>query len=410
MTFNIHMIVGALCASFFATLTIAPGSYTIAAITLSLLSLGYIVKTYSQFTHRDIKFIAICLTCYFLIYLISMLIHGASAREIDLPSRVLLAVLVLFLVCRYPPKLNWLFVGVSVGGLISGLLALYFTFVLNTRAFYIFGYDVIQLSGICAWLSCLALVGYFHFKHYQQSKLSEVALLASAMSSLATLLSGARGGWVFTPFILIAILVIYRGYISRKVALKLSLYALTVLVISAPQFLSRSSAIFSDLEQYSNAEIVNKNTSSGHRFELWKSAIYTFSEHPLFGAGHENLDQEKEKQIMSGKVNEVASWFERAHNQFFEELQTKGLLGLIGLLIAYLGPLSFFWKHYHSPNNQHFDTQSISLLGIIHIISVIGFSLTQHYLNHHSGIIVFAFGTAIIAGTLIGHNNESKAI
>lgn len=411
MKFNIHTVTGALCSSFFATLTIAPGSYSIVAIALSLLALLYFPFTWRNLKNKDVLILSLSLASYFIIYLFSMMIHSEGARELDLPSRTILAILALCLIIRYPPKLEWIAIAISIGSIISGTIALYYVYVLDMRPWYGLGSMVIQIGGICAWLCCLSLAFYFYLTKAKDIVLAELSLFASALASVAALLSGARGSWLLTPFILACILYKYRELITLKVAAKLSLYASIVLLICTPQILSRTSLAIDNISEYKEMGVSSPTSSVGLRIDMWKSALLTFSDHPLIGVGHDNIQAIKITQFEQGNIGESVLKYERAHNQFFEELQTKGLLGILGLSFSFITPLVYFLsKGAYSKKSHDEKTKVLSLLGIVHIVSIFGFSLTQHYLNHHSGIIVFAFGTAIIAGTLIGHNNESKAL
>jgi O-antigen ligase len=187
------------------------------------------------------------------------------------------------------------------------------------------------------------------------------------------------------------------------------------LALVYPQISSRVNIAYSDITSYTDKAIDTKkrtDTSVGTRFELWKSASYSFLDKPILGQGFgDNLNQAKMTQVKKGLVAPVVLGYTRAHNQFFEDLQKKGILGLIILVALFLVPLSVFRKCYR---DQSLDTESryFALMGQCHVIAMMGYCLTQHYLNHHSGIVFYVTGTAIFASLCIasGHHRPKKVI
>lgn len=397
-----------LSALFFASLTVFPGSYALAAMLLSVLALFMLPKTWRAFKHKEVRIISLALCGYFIAYLLEMLIHHESSSTIDMPNRVLLATLALALLYTYPPRFKWILYAIMTGAIISGCLALYFVFGLDDRAFYDHGYMVIQIGGICAALGILSLICFFYtLQQHQGSKLVVLTATATLFAFMATLLSGARGSWVLTPFIIILVIWYYRQHISHKGLLLGSLCVLIVLSVAAPQIKMRVGAAVSDIDQYQQ----NDSTSnSGFRLEMWRSALYTAKKYPLLGAGHqEQLLQEKKHQIAEGLINPGILKFTRAHNQYLEELQTKGIMGVFFLLLLFGIPLRFFYKKSQLAQKlAQPQLRAASIMGLSYILMVMGFCLTQHYLNHHSGILMFTFGVVILAAQVMALENKIK--
>ncbi len=395
-----------LSALFFATLTVTPNSYSFAALTLGVLSLVTLPFTWRAWkTSKDVRLITIALCAYFVAYFLEMLIHSESFSIIDIPSRVLLAAITLGLLYKYPPKLSWITFSLALGSIISGVIAIYFTYALKIRAFDDYGYMVIQVGGICAWLGTLSLISFLHYIHEKRIRYALICGVGSAFAILATLLSGARGAWLLTPFIMVLSLWAYKRCVEKK-KLSVALASIAVIVfLAAPQIKARFDLVLRDITLYQHN---HANTSSGNRLEMWKSAIYTGLDHPIFGAGHEGVQTQKAEQVKQGLVIKGVLRFKRAHNQYLEELQTKGLVGVLALLVLFLVPLRWFYKKLRLgialANSQ---LKALSLMGCMHILMIMGFCLTQHYLNHHSGILVFSFGLAILAALTIRSEEDS---
>lgn len=401
---KLDLIVALISSSFFSTVILTPNSYSYVAIFLGLVSLLLLHKTWKTLKYnRVVVVLFLALSSYFLLYLASMLFYGESARAIDLPSRSLLAATTMLLLLLYPPKLDWVFISIIIGSLSSGFIALYFYFKLDTRAFYGHGYFVIQSAGMCAWLGIFCLITFIYaIKKNKSFLFKSFASLGTFLAFLATLLSGTRGSWLLTPFIIIALAWSFREYISKKIVSGSIVVIVTLFFLSAPLLNSRIQEFNQDLNQYSEGE---SSSSSGARLEMWKSAFYTFQSSPVFGVGHMNLLETKQKQVEAGQVDRIALEYDRAHNQFFEELQTKGLIGLSVLIFFFLTPLSFFLSHLKYKTDKP-DVYIVAWMGISHVFMIVGFSLTQHYLNHHSGIIIYSFGVAIFASLIITLNRK----
>lgn len=351
----------------------------------------------------DIKYLSIALSSYFILTLISFSFYGGSGSQLDMPSRTVLATLTLCLLTVYKPKIKPILISILVGCIISGLIALYHSYYLGERAFdKSMSYMPIQIGGIIATLSLFSTVIFFYFLERKNVIIYRLAYLASILGFSALLLTGARGAWVLTPFILIAILWIYKS-LTKRHAISLLSAAIIIGAIGAGQVTDRLEAMQKDISHYQEDNAV---TSSGARLEMWKSAIYSALEKPIFGQGFDGVATAKERQVKAGLVDPVVLRFSRAHNQFFEDLQTKGFIGLGVLLLMFLYPLFYFLNAF-TKSEKYSLTYILSLLGGIHVISIMGYSLTQHYLSHHSGVLFYSFGTVIFFALIHNLGKES---
>jgi O-antigen ligase len=332
---------------------------------------------------------------------------------------------------------KWIFWAIPVGSFLSGIYALYFFFILGERPFLYHGYMVIQTGGMCALLGTLSAVIYFYAINKKYIWLERVALWSASFGMIATLLSGARGAWVLTPFVLLGLIWHFKTTLNKQRILTLLVHSIVIIGISLPQIHSRTNEAAEELTDYNQAQISiqtnteqenliekdqpknsthtntetkklanynqpQKNTSLGIRIELWKSAIYSFIEKPIIGQGLNNIEESKRIQIEQGLVDPLVLNSTRAHNQFLEEMQTKGLIGLTALLTLFFVPLLTFRKLYNKNKHNYF-----ALMGEVHIILIMGFCLTQHYLNHHSGLLVFTFGTVILASAALKKEGDT---
>ncbi len=75
--------------------------------------------------------------------------------------------------------------------------------------------------------------------------------------------------------------------------------------------------------------------SIGNRLALWRTAFLIFLKHPWLGAGTGSFESDAAWRIRDGQVPPVVWGYQHAHNDFFNQLATEGLLGLAALLWFY---------------------------------------------------------------------------
>ena len=152
------------------------------------------------------------------------------------------------------------------------------------------------------------------------------------------------------------------------------------------------------------------NFSTYERIQLWKSAIYSFHGAPLFGYGDKGqskirIEQNKEKIVNIDKDYIVG----HAHNQYLQALQTRGLIGLFSLFLFFLSPLYIFVKNFKASTND-INSQTVNILGITLVLSIMIFNLTQAYIHHMSGILFYSCFVSIFLGYSLYLNNlQNKA-
>lgn len=404
---SLPLIATILCFLFFSTPIIYPDSYVVAPLLLALFGLFLLPKTYHAFKNRDVKYISLSMVGYFILTIISFLYSGGETSQLDMPSRTVLASFILCFLVTYKPNPAPLFLAAPIGAAIAGFISFYHSFYIGGRAFVgTFGYMPIQIGGIIASLATFSVISFFYYRKTQQHYLAAFSFIGASLGYIATLLSGARGAWVLTPFVVLVILWLNREFISKKIIAASGLAIALIFTAAYPQISARFDAIQSDLASYSSN---NSATSVGARLEMWKSALYSAQESPLFGQGFSGVEAAKKRQIEAGLIDRTVLIYSRAHNQFFEDLQTKGILGLSVLIIMFAVPFAFFRRNLKQYiNDSDKDTHYfLALMGASHVALVAGYALTQHYLSHHSGILFFAVGIAILSALVINQRKPS---
>ena len=377
-----YFLFGVLCIS-----TRSGYSYAPAVLLLMSLPLLFRKQTY-QILDRNGWLLFAILLIYPLVHGLSILTDGGTIKEFDRPSKVIMGAAILLFCLRNPPRFKWLMLGIATGAITAGSRALFDRLVTGYgRAFE--WMVPIQGGDISMTLGLLSLCGVMWSIKTANKGLIVYFALASMLGVLGSILSGSRGGWVLFPVILFVIYRIFKDWFSKKVKLGMGLaLCLLVAFCLTPQsgVPTRIAAAKSDISLYLSGQ--NKNTSLGHRFEIWKSSVDSFLEKPLFGWGYHGVRQSQEQQYKQGIITKEAYDFNsHAHNQFLDEMAKRGIIGLGALLALLLIPLYLFKQYL----NQSFtpETRTLAAAGVIVVLSTIDYSLSQAFLYHSSGIVFY---------------------
>ncbi|MGL5089969.1 MAG: O-antigen ligase family protein [Aeromonas sobria] len=390
-------------AFLFGALTLSiPSGYSYGAAILLLASLTVCWRPSSWMSMpREVKVLALIFFAYVFVQGISIWLDGGKLREFDRSSRVLMAVIILPLLSRYPVRLVSLIFGFAVGACIAGAIAIYDKFYLGMERS--FG-DImpIQAGNISMTLGLLCLCGYFWYKSKGNIKTAMFMLFACTMGMLGSFLSGTRGGWVLLPLIILTIINHFRGNLCRIdkiVAAAFGLGLLAIVAISQTGVAERIQVARSDIMQFVNGE--NKNTSIGIRFQLWHSALDAFQKKPLFGWGNNGLQQAHAAQLAAGEISDFLYNFNfHAHNQFLDEMAKRGVIGLLVLLSMYLYPLYLYYKHRE-------DDSLLPIMLAVTSLTLVDYSLSQAFISHNSGITFVSF-LFLVKITMLNNSVEMR--
>jgi len=395
---RLPLVSSALIFLYSATLLASGKSYSYIAISFCIISLLILPITLKNKLPTDFYKISIALTGYFLITALSLLLMGGKLSNLDMPSRTVFILPAFVFLLNFPPKKEWVFSGILIGSLMCGLIALYHTQILNIRAFFSFDYMVIQSGNMAMSLGLFSLIIAIQYIKEKKIGLSSLATICALAGIFASLLSGARGGWVLAPFILISLLILNRQILSKKVIIILTVTLISGSFLTYNIAENRVQKVVTDITQLSQKH--NANTSTGARIEMWKSGIYNFIDHPLFGTGYQERQKYNQILVDNNLVDPIVLNFGRLHNSYIEELSIKGIIGFTALMLFFYFPLYLFLSRGNIKNNV------FSQLGVVHIALVMSYCLSQNYINHHSGMLHYLMYTIIFYAML--HHQENS--
>lgn len=377
---------------------VVPSGYSVGAVLLLLGTFALpFIRTNVRFGRQDWWVIG-ALAFYALVGLFEAWSDEQGLRGVDKPLRFLLVIPVLALILAYPPRLGWLWSGLALGGMAVGSWAAWqklFSGVERAGGYT----HVIQFGNISmlTGILCLAGMGWAMVQPNRKQWLLLLGLGALG-GVLGSLFSGSRGGWVGLPVVL---WVLYRGY-GRDLTTPLKIGALAIVIVgvlcvyAVPQLgvQQRVHQAFDDIERYVSGE--SRTSSVGARFEMWKGASHLIIEKPLLGWGHNGYQQGMQSLADAGVIDPGVLQFGHAHNEFIDTTAKRGILGLIALLFLYLVPMRLFMRQLHSPN---LELRSLAVAGALLPVAYIDFGLSQVFLAHNSGVMIYTFWLVVLWGS-----------
>lgn len=387
---------------FFLSVLSFKGGHNVAPIFLMLLGLGYgiygLIKKFKWHISQEDKWLIYSYIFYFAVFVLSFFVNDEKGRVLDNPSRAVLLIPTLIFLLNMPLKLCALIYAIPLGSMVAGLVALYDKFILHSPMAYSPRTMHIQGGDIAMSLGLFSLAIGLYFWQKSQKKMTALCLFASFFGIVGSVLSTARGGWVALPIMLIVMLWIYRHSLSKKFFLGfVSLFTLALVGISQipnSRVMERFSLIQSDIANYENNEA---NTSLGLRFDMWKSAVLMIKEKPILGWGERGATEKRKQDVKEKVVMGNIGRYDHAHNQYLDDCSKRGLVGFLAFLGILIIPLYQFKRYLNSPSSE---VKLIATLGMVHILSIMIYCLSQCFFNHNSGNIFYLFLTVVFYAML----------
>ncbi len=227
--------------------------------------------------------------------------------------------------------------------------------------------------------------------------LVRVLKLAGLFAGLgASLVSGARGGWIAIP--VVAVLILWergRGKsVHWKVLMPVAIVALLALVYGTSGTVrERIGMVSSDLTQYTQG---NRDTSVGIRLQLYDVACELIRRHPVLGLGGDGFRDEMHAMARQGALTPTAAQFGEGetHNQLLAYLVNYGIVGGIALLAIYIVPAVFFASRLKSASAT---ARRTALMGLAFVVMFFVFGLTVETFDLKSQVCAYATLLAVLA-------------
>nr|WP_314625154.1 O-antigen ligase family protein [uncultured Janthinobacterium sp.] len=376
---------------FFALALAVTSGYSLGALILLLSSTILLWKRPRLNLQRRDYLIIATLLGYFCIYTLNMLYHGDQARDLDMPSRTLLAIPVLLLLLAYPPRPAAWWAGVPIGAIAGATLAVWQFCALHMDRPQAATSNAIHYGNVSILLGMLALCGLGWARQQRHRGAWTLLLIAGGVAGVTgSVISGSRGGWLVLPVCVCLFAIHYtQGRGKHYVAAVLAAFlALSVVAYAVPESPVRERVAFAidDLQKFKQSD--NVTTSIGQRIEMWRTALELSTEHIWFGLGSKGYMAAKQLLVKEGEMDKMIVNHTNAHNDYIDALVKRGLIGLATLLLLFFLPLVLFAKALHRGNEA---ARPYALAGVVLCICYPIFGLTTSSLTLNIGIFMLVF-------------------
>ena len=218
-----------------------------------------------------------------------------------------------------------------------------------------------------------------------------------------SILSQSRGGWITVP-ILLTIWLSMQNNKHRYIRMSYAFPILIVSLLASYFFLDivqqRIDRIFFELANFSNGQA---DSSVGIRLQLWKAALYLYTENPLFGVGPDGFAESMAALSQSGFITADAAQLGKGevHSQMLANLVGLGIPGLLSILSIYFLPMFLFWKSTQLSVNSR---RIAGMMGICLTLGFFIFGLTVETFNIKMIVSFYSLTLAVLLA--IAHHRE----
>lgn len=333
-----------------------------------------------------------------------------GVQRLDRPVKWALGALCLFYAAAYPPRASAFFLGLPIGCIGMGGLALWQIYVQGmARAT---GYtSAIPWGDTALLLACFTGVHtaiFWRNRRLQWRLLHVIAVMAGAGASL---LSQSRGGWLSLglafPILVLVAWQLQARFLPRLLMLLSSLLlALALILFSVPHLRAHVNKAVHEVTQYFQSHEVN--TSLGVRLEQYRLAFDLIPEKPLLGWSRQGFEQETERRVAAGLYDPaILGYRDYIHNELLDNWVKTGVLGALLQLALYGIPLFLFWPsarrmECQSPPEKWRQILSLRLMGCLIAVMYLGFGMSMPYFAHNSGTVFFIFSLICLWAALQG--------
>ncbi|MFY2509952.1 O-antigen ligase family protein [Vibrio pectenicida] len=342
-------------------------NFSVGVVTITLLlSLVSIVTIKKNIYLDKIDMLVIaCLSIYLLSNVPLFIADNWNFRYFKGASRIILCVPI-YLYFKYYIATNKIYASPVIWGSALGSLG---AFSIACYQFFIEGrprVDGFLFSINFGYLACsLAVlsIALMKFKSHRG-----FLILSLIFASSATLMSLTRGAIIVIPIALVIYFIFeYKALGLRKIAI------VTISSLSILFFIYGNVSSFQERVNFTAKEThdilsgnISSSESAGGRLMLWRASIEAFKVSPIIGLTYserETLNKELNKKSI---ISDWATYVKRghAHSQYFEQIASGGILGIIALCFMLVVPFLYFFRYSKQSNAAYVGTFFVLAIAI----------------------------------------------
>jgi len=349
-------------------------------ILLTALGVAYLAKFKNdeKLTKLEISLLTL-MGLFFVVYLISSVIHGwgdRSVRLLERELRFLLFIPLYLLIRQFADPMRFIGPGAAIAVFLNTLIVL-------TQVFYLgYGRDVGVYGPLFTGpITVLFLIVALAWAHGQvPQKYRSFTVLALVIVTLGTAMLTSRSAMLGAVTVAVGYyLVVAKNY--RGLVFFLFLGSLLIgvheamNVTTAPRFETAINDAMGYL-QYQNhhPDAANPYASSsvGVRLEMLRSLQYFARDYLIWGVGGYNYHDVISHYVIQGLVAEAVTQHAHPHNVFAQVFVSKGIVGLINFLAIMVVVILILRRQIIQSTKSRFP-----VFGLLFLLALILMSLTE---------------------------------
>lgn len=355
---------------------------------------------------KELRFLGLVLIANLLLALPNIVLARDGLLSLENPVRILLMLPLILAVTRFGLNTRFICIGLATGMLAAAPVIGWQYHVLEVSRPGIH-YNPILFSEVAMSAFAVLLAACLVI----QDRLVPLYLAGLLAALYCVILSGARGTLIaFAPII---IFLLWWGWrrgagseilSGRRILLfPVILLFLGTVLISNDHFIDRVRLAVSQTTDY--FEKGDASTSVGLRLEFWKSSWMVGLEHPFLGIGERQRQAFVEEKISRGELKPEMATMRNAHNDYLHALQSRGIPGLILLLLIYALPMLIFLRGLATTKDEQLFA---ALGGALMTVGYATFSLTEVPMYDGLNLIFYIVTTSLFIG-IIKHSKSTSS-
>ncbi|MFC4276075.1 O-antigen ligase family protein [Achromobacter aloeverae] len=296
------------------------------------------------------KTLAACLAVTLVAVLASQAAHhfaSGSGSEFERAGRLVLGMLVCLAALRRldPRDLRYPLLGFALAGWVASVTVAKLAWATGgrpeTEEYNAVGYgNLLLLFGVLVVFS----LGWRLTRHSRTE--AAVKIVTAVAAFYGFVLTQTRTGWMAVPVFILIGVALFAHKAGRRKAIAACFIALALAAAVGASSSALRQRVELGVTELHKCEIAPLTDSSMCiRLQLWGAAWRMFTEQPLFGiGGGKPFVARLQAEEGRGVSTYVAQNFGEAHSDPLYTLATTGILGGIGLLLAYFAPAWIFLK------------------------------------------------------------------
>ena len=344
---------------------------------------------------------------FFLITLFFNLYNNSPISDMDNYSRFIAALPLYFLFREITLKPNNFIKVIIITSIAIVILSSYLYFINNPNLDRITGLTNVSITfgNMVMTIFVFLLVSLFEKTNIQKKLLISFALLCTALSWSFTMTKGSLIGL----FLVLIYIIFSKSFVKSKSHLAYGSIITILLLIFTPinHALDKFTNDVKYISQQELSEVYkdkNVSFSTKERIFLLINAKEMIINNPFTGIGGSKAFKKYiADRTSKDNRNYGMAHHNHAHNDFIDLWAKTGILGLIVLVYFYFINLKTFLQANSNKENNYFRK-----IGIVTLLSQLGFMLTQSQLAHHQPTLFFLVILVVMSSQIASTKNNKS--